>query len=98
MGADAADGSEEDVPHVAAYDPDGEVPLTTALVLAVAEFEGCDPEALCASDRPRLADVVDTDVVDALPESATDAWRFGFDLWGYRVAVAGDGRITVARA
>lgn len=98
MSTDTTRGSGERAPFVTAYDPDGDVPLSTAVVFAVAEFEGRDPAALCGPDDPRLADVVDPDFVDALPRSGTDSWRFEVDLWDCRVVVSGTGTITVTRA
>lgn len=98
MSSDTVDGSGESGPFVTRYDSEADVPLSTALVFAVAEFEGCDPTTLSGPGDPRLADVVDPDFVDSLPESGTRSWRFEVELWGCRVVVTGVGTITVTRA
>ncbi len=98
MSVDTTDGAEGEAPYVTTYDPHGDVPLSTALVFAIAEFEGRDPTALCGPDDPRLADAVDPDFLDGLPRSGTDTWRFEFQLWNCRVTVTGNGSITVMRA
>ena len=96
MSTEATDGCEGRTPYVTTYDPDGDAPLSTALIFAVAAFKGRDPTALCGPDEARLADIVDPDFVDALPRSETDSWRFEVELWDCRVAVTGKGSITVA--
>ena len=98
MSIDATDGSGANAPYVTTYDRDRDVSLSTALIFAVAKFEGRDPETVCGPDEPRLADVVEPDFLDALPRSGTDSWRFEVELWNCRVVVTGNGTITVTRA
>ena len=98
MSVDTTDGAGGTTPYVTTYEPDGDVSLSTALVFAVAEFEGRDPAVVSGPDEPRLADIVEPDFLDALPRSGTDEWRFEVELWNCRVVATGCGTITVARA
>lgn len=73
-----------------------DTPIAEAVVLAVAEAEGVEPEAL---DRP-LTDVVDPDALAALFATTADGrsragGRITFEYCGHQVVVDASGDVAV---
>jgi hypothetical protein len=74
---------------------DRELPLSTAIVYAVADVRDEDPLSL----TPPLSSIVDVDALDQLFEGRSDAplSSISFTLWGCQVTVAAPERIHVER-
>lgn len=69
---------------------DGE-PITTAVVEAIAEVEGCDP-----TDLEQLHGAIDTDALDALfDDGRIREGRLSFVYSGYEVTVTSDGVVGI---
>ena len=69
--------------------------VTRAVVEAVADAEGVDPEALA----PPLYEAIDPDALNrifaATPTADRTAERVGFRYSGYEVTIYGDGSVSV---
>lgn len=75
----------------------GSSSIATAVVRAVADEEGCEPEELTT-----LYDVIDPDALEAFFEAdsggAASERRIVFTYAGYEVTVSGDDEVDVAVA
>lgn len=66
-------------------------PITTAVVEAIAEAEGCDP-----TDLEQLHRAIDTDALDALFEDGRiQGGCLSFVYSGYKVTVTSDGVVGI---